>query len=92
MPLPAVLELWVVLFGRSAPSSEENVDLMRAQRSGGHCLFCLVAEKWMVLFCNLIRLHFSEIQVSMFLWNILTEKGLLVCDSKKVSGWRCLEN
>lgn len=46
----------------------------------------------MVLFCNLIGLHFSEIQVSVFLWNILTEKGLLACDSKRVLDWRCLEN
>lgn len=92
-PLLAVLELWVISSGRSAPSSEENVGLMREWRGDdGHCLFHLVAENWMVLFCNLIRLHFSEIQVSVFLWNTLTEKGLLVSDSKRVSDWRCLEN
>lgn len=92
VPLLALLELWMISSGRSAPSSEENVGLMREWRGDGHCLFHLVSENWMVLFCNLIRLHFSEIQVSVFLWNILNEKVLLVCDSKKVSDWRCLEN
>lgn len=67
MPLLAVLELWMISSERSSPSSEENVGLMRERRGDGHCLFPLVAQKWMVLFCNVIRLHFSEIQVSVFL-------------------------
>lgn len=78
MPLLALLELWMISSGRSAPSSEENVGLMREWRGDGW-LFPLVAENWIVLFCNLIRLHFSEIQVSVFPWNILNEKGLLIC-------------
>lgn len=88
MPLLAVLELWMISSGRSAPSSEKNVGLME-WRGDGHCLFHLVAENWMVLFSNLIRLHFSEIQVSVFLWNILTEKGLLMCERCQIGGaWK----
>lgn len=50
-----LLELWMISSGRSAPPSEENVGLVREQRGDGHCLFHLVAENWMVLFCILVK-------------------------------------